>query len=33
MSAKNTIPISEARRRIFEIAEEVQAPGVYYLLT
>jgi len=33
MSAKNTIPISEARRRIFEIAEEVQTPGVYYILT
>ncbi len=27
------IPISEARRRIFEIAEEVQKPGRYYTLT
>lgn len=28
-----TIPISEARRRIFDIAEEVQAPHKYYVLT
>ena len=30
---KNTIPISEARKRIFEIAEEVQKPDTYYVLT
>jgi antitoxin YefM len=33
MSAKTTIPISEARRKIFDIAKEVQKPGVYYFLT
>jgi prevent-host-death family protein len=33
MHPKNTLPISEARKRIFEIAEEVQKPGVYYVLT
>lgn len=33
MNPKNTIPISEARLRIFHIAEDVQKPGVYYVLT
>lgn len=33
MNPKTTLPISEARKRIFEIAEEVQKPGVYYVLT
>ncbi len=30
---KTTIPISEARKRIFDIAEEVQAPNKVYTLT
>lgn len=30
---KTTISISEARKRIFEIAEEVQAPNKVYTLT
>ncbi len=33
MSTKTTIPISEARRRIFDIAEDVQTPSRYYTLT
>jgi len=33
MDSKNTISISEARKRIFEIAEEVQKPDKYYTLT
>lgn len=33
MSTKTTIPITEARKRIFDIAEEVQEPGVYYTFT
>ena len=33
MRAKTTIPITEARKRIFDIAEEVQKPDVYYTLT
>jgi len=33
MRAKTTIPITEARKRIFDIAEEIQKPGVYYTLT
>lgn len=33
MRAKNTISISEARKKIFDIAEEVQKPGVYYTFT
>ncbi len=33
MNPKNTLSISEARKRIFEIADEVQKPGVYYVLT
>jgi len=33
MKIKNTLPISEARKRIFDIAEEVQKPDTYYTLT
>jgi antitoxin YefM len=33
MDTKKTISISEARRRIFEIADEVQKPDNYYTLT
>jgi len=33
MSTKTTLPISEARRKIFEIAEEVQKPNMYYVFT
>lgn len=33
MDSKNTISISEARKRIFELAEEVQKPDTYYILT
>ncbi len=33
MNSKNTISISEARKRIFEIAEEVQKPDCYYTFT
>ncbi len=33
MRAKTTISISEARKKIFDIAEEVQKPGIYYTLT
>ncbi len=33
MDVKRTISISEARKRIFEIAEEVQAPHKIYTLT
>jgi len=33
MNAKTTVPISEARKNIFTIAQEVQRPGVHYTLT
>lgn len=33
MSNKTTLPISEARRKIFDIAEDVQKPDTYYVLT
>lgn len=33
MRIKTTIPISEARKKIFKIAEEVQKPDNYYTLT
>ena len=33
MDAKTTLSISEARKRIFEIAEKVQKPDVHYTLT
>lgn len=33
LSAKRTISISEARKRIFDIADEVQSPNKVYTLT
>jgi len=33
MTVKNIIPISEARKRIFKIAEEAQKPDNYFTLT
>jgi prevent-host-death family protein len=33
MDTKTTLPISEARKKIFKIAEKVQKPAVYYTLT
>lgn len=33
MNTKTTLSISEARKRIFEIADEVQKPGKYYTFT
>ena len=33
MTSKNTLPITEARRRIFDIAEEVQRPDTYFTFT
>jgi prevent-host-death family protein len=33
MKSKNTLSISEARKKIFKIAEEVQKPDNYYTLT
>lgn len=33
MESKRTLPITEARKRIFEIIEEVQKPDTYYTLT
>lgn len=33
MNSKTTISITEARNRIFDIANEVQKPGVYYTFT
>jgi prevent-host-death family protein len=33
MRTKTTISITEARKNIFDIAEEVQKPGVYYTFT
>jgi prevent-host-death family protein len=33
MDPKTTISISEARKRIFELAEEIQKPDNYYTLT
>ncbi len=33
MNPKTTIPISEARKKIFQLAEEVQKQGVYYTFT
>lgn len=33
MSTKTTISITEARKRIFDIADEVQRPGSVYTLT
>lgn len=33
MNSQTTLPISEARKKIFKIANDVQKPGVYYILT
>jgi len=33
MDTKTTLPISEARKKIFKIAEKVQKPAVYFTLT
>lgn len=33
MNTKTTLSISEARKKIFEIAKEVQKPSTYYTLT
>lgn len=33
MDTKTTLPISEARKKIFKIAEKVQKPSTYYTLT
>ncbi len=33
MNIKTTLSISEARKKIFKIAEEVQKPATYYTLT
>ena len=33
MDTKTTLPISEARKKIFKIAERVQKPAVYFTLT
>lgn len=33
MNTKTTLPISEARKKIFKITEEVRKPGVFYTLT
>ena len=33
MNTKTTLPISEARKEIFKIAEKVQKPSNYYTLT
>ena len=33
MNTKTTLPISEARKKIFEIAEKVQKPSTHYILT
>lgn len=33
MNAKTTLPISEGRKKIFQIAEDVQKPDVYYTFT
>lgn len=33
MNTKTTLPISDARKKIFKIAEEVQKPSTFYTLT
>lgn len=33
MNTKTTLSITEARKKIFDIAEQVQKPSVYYTLT
>ena len=33
MNPKKTISITDARKKIFDIAEDVQKPGIYYTFT
>ncbi|MBI4050370.1 MAG: type II toxin-antitoxin system Phd/YefM family antitoxin [Candidatus Doudnabacteria bacterium] len=33
MDTRTTLPISEARKRIFDIAKEVQKPNIHYVIT
>ena len=33
MNTKTTITLTEARKRIFNIVEEIQSPGVHYTFT
>jgi len=33
MNTKTTLPISEARKKIFEMAKKVQKPSTHYVLT
>ena len=33
MNSKNTLSLTEARKNIFDIAEDVQKPGKYYTFT
>lgn len=33
MSAKTTLPITEVRKRLFEITKAVRKPGVHYTIT
>lgn len=33
MHSHNTLPISEARKKIFDLADQVQAPSNYFVLT
>ena len=33
MNTKTTLPISEARKRLFELAEKVQRSSTHYILT
>ena len=33
MDSKNTLSLTEARKRIFDIAEDVQKPGKFYTFT
>lgn len=33
MNAKTTLPITEVRRRLFEITKAVRKPGVHYTIT
>jgi len=33
MSNLTTIPITEARKKLFQIAKKVQTPGIFYTLT
>lgn len=33
MITNKTLPLSEARKKIFNLTREIQKPGVYYILT